>query len=166
MHIEELRGRGVCRIDPAVNQHRCTEIEICDEFWPYTKTDITGASAKNEQYWAQIRYWLSERACVRSSFTAAEQRFASQLESRQVSLQQIKRAFALGCSRKYVSLLNGTDTGPILSLFYFKDLIEEVRDQGTPAGYRDYLIPELRRLESLWIAKGHAGDAKHASAGR
>jgi len=165
-HIDELRERGVCRLHPAVNQHRSTEIEICDEFWPYKKANTSGAPEEGQQYWAQIRSWLSERACVRSTFTEAERRLASQLESRIVPLEQIERAIALGCSRKYVSLLNGADTGPILSFCYFKDLIEEAGDQVTHAGYWDYLMPELKHLEALWIAKQKTADANNAPASR
>jgi hypothetical protein len=29
----------VCKIDPPVNQHRNSCIEICDEFWPYPKVE-------------------------------------------------------------------------------------------------------------------------------
>ena len=34
-YLEELRQHGVCRIQPAANQHSVGEIEICDGFWPY-----------------------------------------------------------------------------------------------------------------------------------
>jgi hypothetical protein len=34
-HFDELRRLGICHMQPAVNQHRCTEIEVCDDFWPY-----------------------------------------------------------------------------------------------------------------------------------
>jgi hypothetical protein len=68
------------------------------------------------------------------------------LEAR-VPLEQIERAVALGCSRKYVSMLNGTDSGLILSFSYFRDLIEEAGDGNTPAGYWDYLMPQVKRLE-------------------
>jgi hypothetical protein len=38
-------------------------------------------------------------------------------------------------------MLNGSESGPILSLFYLKDLIEEACNQGTPFGYWHYLAP-------------------------
>ena len=151
-YFEELKLRGVCRVHPAVNQHSSTEIEICDAFWPYIKTD-TAASPDSDEYLARIQSFLTERACVRSAFTPAERRLASQLEGRDVPLEQIRRGIALGCSRKYVSLLNGAESGPIQSFFYFKDLIEEAGDVNTPTGYWDYLAHELKHLESRWLAK-------------
>jgi hypothetical protein len=46
-----------------------------------------------------------------------------------------------------VSLLNGTDSGPILSFAYFRDVIEEVCDPEIPSGYWDDVMPELERLK-------------------
>ncbi len=54
-------------------------------------------------------------------------------------------------ARKYVSLLNGTDSGPIFSIAYFRDVIEEVQDPETQSGYWDYITPELEHLEKKWI---------------
>jgi len=112
----------------------------------------------------RVQSLLSKRACIRCRFTAADRAFAEQLAARAVPSEQIERAIALGCSRKYVSLLNGTDSGLILSFSYFKDLIEEAGDQGTPAGYWDYLMPQLKRLETQWIAREKKADANNASA--
>jgi hypothetical protein len=63
-------------------------------------------------------------------------------------------------------LLNGTGSGPILSLYYFKDLIEEAGDQGVSTGYWDYLKHELKRLEARWMARVESADANSAPAGR
>jgi hypothetical protein len=65
----------------------------------------------------------------------------------------MERAIALGCCRRYISLLNGTASDPIFSLLYFRDLIEEVRDPGLPAGYWSYIMPELEHLERKWQVK-------------
>jgi hypothetical protein len=98
------------------------------------------------------------------AFAAADQKLAAVLLAREVPLQQIERAIALGCSRKYVSLLNGTDSGPIVTLSYFRDLIEEAGDQETPAGYWNYLKPELEHLEAKWISREKLAGANIASA--
>jgi hypothetical protein len=148
-HFEELRCQGVCRIHPAVNQHQRSKIEICDEFWPYTKSEGED---------------LAARGCVKCAFTAGDQKFAATLLTREVSLEQVERGIALGCSRKYVSLLNGTDTGSIVSFAYFRDLIDEADDQEMPVGYWDYLKPALKRLEEQWFAKKIIADATFASA--
>jgi hypothetical protein len=165
-HFDELRRLGICHMHPAVNQHRCTQIEVCDDFWPYTKTHCGTQPSECEQYLAQIQTCLGKRACVRSTFTAADETFAKSLLTQQVPLESIERAIALGCCRKYVSLLNGTDRGPILRLAYFRDLIEEVCDPEIPSGYWDYVIPQLEHLEKKWLANQDSpADAKAASAG-
>lgn len=63
-----------------------------------------------------------------------------------------------------MSLLNGTDSGPIVTLSYFRDLIEEAGDQETPAGYWDYLKPELEHLETKWRGREKFAGANIASA--
>jgi len=85
--------------------------------------------------------------------------------ARDVSFEQIQRAIALGCCRKYVSLLNGSNNEPINSLGYFRELIEEAEDSETPAGYWSYVMPELKHLETKWLSKvKDAADAKLALA--
>jgi hypothetical protein len=163
-YFDELKRNGVCRIDPAVNQHQNSKIEICDEFWPYTRPDREPNSSESESYFLRVRSLLAARACVKCAFGAADQKLAAVLLAREVPLQQIERAIALGCARKYVSLLNGTDSGPIVTLSYFRDLIEEAGDQETPAGYWDYLKPELEHIEAKWIEREKLAGANIASA--
>lgn len=152
-HFDELRQNGICAVMPAVNQHHCTEIEIADEFWPYTKTNTGSQSSKAEEDLRQIKSFLTARLCVQCVFAAADQKFAAELLARDISLDQIERAIALGCCRRYVSLLNGTASDPIFSLSYFRDVIEEVREPELPAGYWSYILPELHHLEKKWQAK-------------
>jgi hypothetical protein len=64
-----------------------------------------------------------------------------------------------------VSLLNGTDSGPIFSIAYFLEVIEEVRDPKIPSGYWSYVMPELQKLEKKWLKKQEkTADAKRATA--
>jgi hypothetical protein len=164
-HFEELRHHGICVIKPAVNQHHCTEIEIADEFWSYTKASTGIQPSAGEEYLARIKSFLSARACIRCAFTAADQKFAANLLASEVTPDQIERAIALGCCRRYISLLNGTASDPIFSFLYFRDVIEEVRDPELPAGYWSYIMPELVHLEKKWRAKHiQVADAEVASA--
>jgi len=163
-YFEELRGHGVCRIHPALNQHRFSQIEICDEYWPYTRMNGDLLTQGQEPYLLQIRSLLDARACIRCAFGAADQKFATALFDRNISIGQIERGIALGCSRKYVSLLNGTDSGAIISLSYFRDLIDEAGDQETAADHWGYLKLQLKRYESQWRAMENLADAKFASA--
>jgi hypothetical protein len=164
-HFDQLRHQGICIIQPAVNQHHCTEIEIADEFWPYKKENTGTQPSKGAEYLAQIKSFLCARACIRCAFTAADQKFATDLLANNVTLDQIERAIALGCCRRYISLLNGTASDPIFSLLYFRDVIAEVRDPELPAGYWAYIMPELAHLEQKWRAKQtQVADAEIASA--
>lgn len=164
-HFDELRRQGICVIQPAVNQHHCTEVEIADEYWPYTKENSSIRPSKGEEYLARIKSFLLARACIRSAYTAADQKYALDLLARDVALDQIERAIALGCCRRYISLLNGTASDPIFSLLYFRDVIEEVCDPEIPSGYWDYVMPELLHLEKKWAEKQNAvADANSASA--
>jgi hypothetical protein len=146
-HFDELQSRGVCIIQPAVNQHHSTEIEIADEFWPYTKTNTGSRPSKGEDCIKQITSFLKARLCVQCAFTAADQKFAAKLAASDVAPDQIERAIALGCCRRYISLLNGTASDPIFSLSYFRDVIDEVLDPELPAGYWSYIMLELKILE-------------------
>lgn len=164
-HFDELRQEGICRIHPAANQHRRTEIEVCDEFWPYTKDNSSIQPSESEQYLACIKAFLSKRACVQFTFTVADDQAVARLFVRHVPLELVERAIALGCCRRYVSLLNGADSGPIFSIAYFRDVIEEVQDPDIPSGYWNYITPELEHLERKWIEeRDKTADANSASA--
>ena len=73
-----------------------------------------------------------------------------------IPFEQIERAFLLGCARKYVALLNGQISGPIVSLNYFSGLIEEVARLETSPDYWRYLKQRVDRLEQQWASKGTA----------
>lgn len=165
-YLGELRRHGVCQVHSAVNQHQDNELEICDEFWPYSKVESGMKYQENETYFFQIKSLLAVRACVRCAFTAPDQKFAASLLARDVSLEQIERAIVLGCSRKYLSLLNGTDSGLIVSFVYFHDLIEEAGDQETPADYWAFLSLQVKRYEDRWITREKLAGADLASAAR
>jgi hypothetical protein len=140
---------------------------VCDEFWPYTRANSSIEFSESKQYLAHIKAFLSKRACVQSNFEAADERTIAKLLTQQVPLERIERAIALGCCRKYVSLLNGTDSGPIFSIAYFREVIEEVRDPKIPSGYWNYVMPELQNLETKWLKKqAETAGAKCATAAR
>lgn len=67
-HFDELRNEGICIINPAVNQHHCNQIEIADEFWPYTKEAVADQATKSAKYIERIKFFLCNRSCVQSSF--------------------------------------------------------------------------------------------------
>ena len=126
-------------------------IEIRDRFWPYQKLLAVTAAAPEVEFIRQVRTAFLRPACVRSTFTAADEKLALNLYRREVSLEQIRRTIWLGCARKYMTMLNGQTRQPITSLAYFASLIEEVKQPGTPAGYWDHVRRRSEQIEKRWL---------------
>jgi hypothetical protein len=151
---DELVARGVCRrsID--------LDLEITDRYWPYEKQ---ACQSGPQEYVAQIRKLLSEPACVRCRFTAADEKMARDLYQRGVSLAQVAHAIWLGCARKYTTLLsNPTAPMPIASLKYFAAVIDEVAAQSnTSDTYWSYIRRKAAALEREWTnrSRSPAGSA-------
>jgi len=98
-----------------------------------------------------VRAAFLKPACVRSVFTAADEKLALNLYRREVSLEHVRRAIWLGCARKYVAMLNGQTRQPITSLAYFASLIEEVRQPHIPGSYWDHVRHRMEEMEKRWL---------------
>ncbi len=94
---------------------------------------------------------LAERACVRPSFSTADEILARQWFSRGVTLERIEQAILLGCACKYVAWRNNQVHGPISSLRYFESVIEEIEQQKIDPEYWGFLRVRMPRHEKLWI---------------
>jgi hypothetical protein len=145
---DELVERGVCRRGVDLE----LELEIADGYWPYEKQPSPSGP---QEYVAQIRKLLSEPACVRCRFTAADEKMARDLYQRGVSLAQVAHAIWLGCARKYTTLLsNQTAPMPIASLKYFAAVIDEVAAQSnTSDTYWSYIRRKAAALEQEWTKR-------------
>ena len=167
-YFDELRDKRVCVTTCARNQHSRTEVEICDEFWPYSKERGADALSAWHSYRDSIQALLSKRACIKCSFSGADVRFAQELFERKVTLNEIEQAIALACCRKYVGLLNGTDKDIIRRFSYFRDTIEELRDPEAHPSQPQVLnqrILSAEYYEKKWLAqREHAADANFAPA--
>ena len=145
-----------------------TEIEICDEFWPYTKEGSSVQKSDFAQYRKGIIFLLSKRSCIECEFTGADESFAAELFGRKIPLTQVEKAIALACCRKYAGLLNGTDAEMIHRFSYFRDSIEEILDPEPPpiqAEFLDQRILTAEYLEAKWLAMGKSvAGAKSAQA--
>jgi hypothetical protein len=142
--LGELCCSGVC-------ERREAGVEICDRFWPYQKQTPVAASDPQAEFMRQAREAFLKPACVRSTFTTADEKLASNLFQRGVTPEQLRRAIWLGCARKYVALLNGQPRLPITSLAYFATLIEEVRQPQIPGGYWEHVRLRMEGLEKSWL---------------
>jgi hypothetical protein len=121
------------------------------------------AGPPESEFLRQARAAFLKPACVRSTFTAADEKLARQLGRNGVSLEQLRRAIWLGCARKYVALLNGQSRLPITSLAYFASLIEEVRQPQIPASYWDHVRRRMEEMEKRWLQMAKSVTTKHAA---
>ena len=126
-------------------------VEICDRFWPYEKQAGGAAAAPEAEFVRQVRAAFLKPACVRSVFTAADEKLALNLYRREASVEQVSRAIWLGCARKYVAMLNGQPRQLITSLAYFASLIEEVRQPHIPGSYWDHVRHRMEEMEKRWL---------------
>ena len=142
---DELVERGVCCA-------RDLGMEIADRYWPYEKQPRRSGA---EEYVAQVRRLLSEPACVRCRFSAADEKLARDLHRRGITLAQVVRAVWLGCARKYKTLLSSQAAAmPIASLSYFAAVIEEVVAQSeTSDAYWSYVRRKAAALEQEWLSR-------------
>jgi len=142
--LRELQFHKIC-------ERRGDRVEICDRFWPYQK-QAGGAMADAEaDSIRQVREAFLKPACVRSVFTAADEKLALNLRRRGVDLDRLRRAIWLGSARKYVAMLNGQTRLPITSLAYFASLIDEVAQTDIPASYWDHVRRRAEEMEARWL---------------
>jgi hypothetical protein len=146
--LEELVRNGVCilYIDGV--------IAITDRFWRYQRVAEPAACPDSSLFVAEVKRSFLARRCVRSAFTAADERFALRLHRDGVSLVEVERAVLLGSLRKYATLINNGRGTPITALRYFAGLFAEVREQNA-AEYWKYVAEKVRILERRWTGFNH-----------
>jgi hypothetical protein len=153
--LDELCRREVCVRHPDVHGRVAPDrlsVEICDRFWPYEKLPVERFGVDHNGYVQRVRQMLSGMACVRVSFSAADERLAANLYRRGVTLVHLQRAIWLGCARKYVALLNGSERAPMLisSLSYFYNLVDEVAATSLGEDYWKHMQSKVVQLERMW----------------
>lgn len=153
-NLDELEACTVCRV--IRNGGSQLVLEIRDRFWPYQRQQAAGCAPELELEFVQkVRGLFLTPACVQASFSPADEKIATGLHRRGVSLEQITRAILLGCARKYVSMINAGSRTPITSLQYFADVVDEVRESAIPESYWEPLRAKVTRLEQMWL-QAHA----------
>ena len=147
--LEELQRQGVCTLRAQ------GVIEIRDRFWPYQRPCDPAARDESRHYVAEVKRLFLERRCVKSGFTAADEKLALSLFRRGVSLIHVERAILLGAARKYIAVHENGNRTPISSLYYFTDLFEEVQ-QETSTHYWTYIARKVKTFEQteLWDIPG------------
>ena len=146
--LAELEDRAVCCVTRDENSNPV--LGICDRFWPYQKQPPTPDRTPEAEFVQKVRSLFLAPACVQASFAAADEKIATDLHRRGVSLEQVRRAILLGCARKYVAMINAGVQAPITSLQYFSAIIEEVADSSIPESYWEPLRHKVARMEQQW----------------
>ncbi len=149
MNLEELEERAVCRV--IRNGGSQLLLELGDRFWPYQRQQQPGRSGAEVEFVPKVRGLFLAPAWVQASFSVADEKIATGLHRRGISLEQISRAILLGCARKYVSMINAGVRTPITSLQYFSDIVEEVSDSAIPESYWEPLRAKVARMEQQWL---------------
>lgn len=163
-YLQELKRKGVCVANTAANQHQPGWLEISDRFWPYHKQSVDPPTDAQADYIERVRRLFLSRSCVQGSFTAADERLAAEWRQRNVSFEQVERAYMLGCARKYVALLNHPSAPLISSLRYFANLLPEASQPSLSPSYWPYLAAQVDQLERRWRATQQAAPANFAPA--
>ncbi len=153
--LRELCRREVCIQHPDADGRIAPDrlsIEICDAFWPYEKRPVDDFGIDQTLYVQRVRQMLSVTACVRVSFSAADERLAAVLYQRGITLVHLQRAIWLGCARKYMAMLNAPENAAMLitSLSYFSNLVNEVAETSAGEDYWKHLQNKVAQLERLW----------------
>jgi hypothetical protein len=168
-NLRELQSAGMCNVNMTQNRHIKGAIEITPEYWPYDRDPGELPNREETVYLDAVKKLLSARACVRPSFSIADERLAREWFDRDIPLDQIEQAVLVACSRKYIAWRNGQSKTPINSLRYFESTLEELRDQKTDPEYWSFIRLRMQRVEKLWlqnktpssIPEPEPDDAKH-----
>jgi len=149
--LREMEAAGICKCH--FDNSPCVQgvVEITDPYWPYQRGEARADTDASDAFVAEIRRMLEERACVRRSFSTADEVLARKWQARGLPLVRIEQAILLGCARKYSSWRNNQTHGPISSLRFFEPLLEEIIQQEVSPDYWDYLLHRIERIEKLWI---------------
>ena len=124
-------------------------IQIADPFWPYERVLGRKEGENLAAYISQLKRAFLERLCVRSTFTAADQKIAAGLFHAGLPIADAEHAILLGSLRKYIALINNGRGTPITSLRYFAALFDEVKQDISP-GYWQYVARKVQEAERHW----------------
>jgi hypothetical protein len=166
--VTKALGKGPAWIEDGLGElcrnqvcERCVlgRIEICDRFWPYRKLPGVAATEPEAKFVREVRTAFLQPACVRSSFSVADEKLALNLFWREVSLEQVRWAIWVGCARKYMAMLNGQTRQPITSLAYFEPLLAEVKQPQIPTSYWEHVRRRMEQMEKRWLRTANSGSA-------
>jgi hypothetical protein len=129
-------------------------VQISPPYWPYGGEAECKENEAVDRFVSEVKNMLQERACIGSSFSAADELLARQWFHAAVPIERIRQAILLGCARKYVAWRNNPAVhGPISTLRYFAPIIDEIAQQRLDPDYWEFLRSRIQRHEKLWMEK-------------
>lgn len=153
-YLREMETVSICQCRFGHNPVARGTVQISPSYWPYERQKVQSPTDGSDRFVSEIRKMLAERACVRTSFSTADEVLARQWFNAAVPLERIGQAIILGCARKYVSWRNNPAAhGPISTLRYFEPILEEIKQQKLDPDYWEFLSFRIQRHEKLWIEK-------------
>jgi hypothetical protein len=154
-NLKTLEEAKVCRTKFPHNPQGRGWVELTDDYWPYErKQSCKIDDPEMSSYLEQIRNILSERACIRKPLLRTDELLAREWYAQGITIEHVRQAVLMGCGRKYVSWRNGGPHTPIGSLAYFQMILQEVKEENSPAEYWEFIRERIIRTEKLWIS-GH-----------
>jgi hypothetical protein len=160
-YLGEMEKANVCQNRFSNNPVTRGSVQISPAYWPYERETAQSPTDDGaDKFIAEIRKMLEARACVRPSFSTADEIMVRRWFNASVPLDRIRQAILLGCARKYVAWRNNQAVqGPISSLRYFEPILEEIGKQKFDPDYWTYLRFRIQRQEKLWVEKHREGNA-------
>jgi hypothetical protein len=158
-NLRELQNAGVCNVQMTQSRHVKGVIEITPEYWPYDRQSNEPPQEEETAYIVAVKKLLSARACVRPSFSVADERLAREWLERGIPLDLVEQTILVACSRKYISWRNGQCKTPINSLRYFESTLEEIRGQKADPEYWNFIRFRMLRVEKLWLQNEKKSEA-------
>jgi hypothetical protein len=153
-YLVEMERVGISRNSFSNSPRTRGSVQISPPYWPYESEAEYKTDDGADRFVSEIRTMLQERACIRSSFSTADEVLARQWFNAAVPLERIRQAILLGCARKYVAWRNNPAVqGPISTLRYFTPILEEIDKQKLDPDYWEFLRSRIQRHEKLWIEK-------------
>jgi hypothetical protein len=150
LYLREMESAGICRWRFGHSPLGNGAVEITEEFWPYQKSAEKSVADDSTEFIGAIRKMLQDRACVKTSASAADEILAREWSDHGIRLEIIEQAIMIGCIRKYVSWRNNQTRSMIASLKYFAPILEEIPTMKANPEYWAYLRYRLVRMENEW----------------
>jgi hypothetical protein len=153
-YLAEMEETGISHNSFSNSPSIRGSVQISPPYWPYGGEAECKKDEAADRFVSEVKNMLQERACIGSSFPAADELLARQWFNAAIPIERIRQAILLGCARKYVAWRNNPAVqGPISTLRYFAPIIDEIAQQKLDPDYWEFLRTRIQRHEKLWIEK-------------